>query len=113
MSPLLGTIEEAIFWVQLLSLSLNKDSLIRRKCGEDAAERVRKWVTGLINEADQSKKYDGLRDLDHWLRHDNHARNPGTTADLLAAALFVSLRNRTIDPKMPFTWPAHPFEIGA
>jgi triphosphoribosyl-dephospho-CoA synthase len=34
----------------------------------------------------------GLEDFDFWLRSDGHRRNPGTTADLIAAALFVLLR---------------------
>jgi triphosphoribosyl-dephospho-CoA synthase len=33
-----------------------------------------------------------LADFDFWLRSDGHRRNPGTTADLIAAALFVLLR---------------------
>ena len=35
--------------------------------------------------------YDGF---DRWLRADGHARNPGTTADLVTACLFVALRER-------------------
>jgi triphosphoribosyl-dephospho-CoA synthase len=30
-------------------------------------------------------------DFDRWLRADGHRRNPGTTADLIAAALMVAL----------------------
>ena len=37
-----------------------------------------------------------LADFDFWLRSDGHRRNPGTTADLIAAALFVLLRERQI-----------------
>jgi triphosphoribosyl-dephospho-CoA synthase len=33
-----------------------------------------------------------LAELDAWLRADGHRRNPGTTADLVAAGLFVLLR---------------------
>jgi triphosphoribosyl-dephospho-CoA synthetase len=51
-------------------------------------------------------------DLDKFLRADNHARNPGTTADLVAAGLFVALREKKIDPALPFIWDQHPFEIG-
>jgi len=39
-----------------------------------------------------------LADFDFWLRSDGHRRNPGTTADLIAAALFVLLRDGLIDP---------------
>jgi triphosphoribosyl-dephospho-CoA synthase len=39
-----------------------------------------------------------LADLDFWLRADGHRRNPGTTADLIAAGLFVALRDGIIKP---------------
>jgi triphosphoribosyl-dephospho-CoA synthase len=48
-------------------------------------------------------------DFDAFLRSDNHARNPGTTADLIAAALFVALRENAISPTTPFAWDDHPF----
>ena len=35
----------------------------------------------------------GLSDLDFWLRSDGHRRNPGTTADLIAAGLFALFRD--------------------
>jgi triphosphoribosyl-dephospho-CoA synthase len=41
-----------------------------------------------------------LAELDFWLRTDGHRRNPGTTADLIAAGLFVGLRERILQP----TW---------
>ena len=37
-----------------------------------------------------------IGDLDSWLRADGHSRNPGATADLMAAALFAALRDETI-----------------
>ena len=37
-----------------------------------------------------------VADLDFWLRSDGHLRNPGTTADLIAATLFVALYNGTL-----------------
>ena len=52
-------------------------------------------------------------DFDAYLRSDNHARNPGTTADLIAAALFVALRENLIPLNMPFVWEEHPFQTGA
>ena len=33
-----------------------------------------------------------FRELDSWLRSDGNRRNPGTTADLVAATLFAGLR---------------------
>ena len=42
--------------------------------------------------------YDQLvGDLDFWLRSDGHRRNPGTSADLLAASLFAALREGIIN----------------
>ena len=35
-------------------------------------------------------------DLDFWLRSDGQRRNPGTSADLIAAGLFAALRERKI-----------------
>ena len=43
-----------------------------------------------------------LADLDFWLRSDGHRRNPGTTADLIAAGLFAALREHQI--ALPFRW---------
>ena len=42
--------------------------------------------------------------LDRFLRSDGNRRNPGTTADLIAATLFVALRNGDglIDPEGQF-----------
>jgi triphosphoribosyl-dephospho-CoA synthase len=39
-----------------------------------------------------------LTELDFWLRSDGHRRNPGTTADLIAAGLFVGLREGWLLP---------------
>ena len=39
-----------------------------------------------------------IADLDFWLRSDHNRRNPGTTADLIVAALFAGLRDGRIAP---------------
>jgi triphosphoribosyl-dephospho-CoA synthase len=71
------------------------DSLIARKCGLDvaaaAAARAGK-VLDCGGPADESYRA-AVADLDFWLRSDGHRRNPGTTADFVAAGLFVLLRN--------------------
>ena len=46
-----------------------------------------------------------LADLDFWLRSDHHRRNPGTTADLIAAGLFAALRDGLLHS--PFLNRAH------
>ena len=76
------------------------DSLIARKCGPQLAGESRDRAgavleSGTPGEADYER---ALVDLDSWLRADGHRRNPGTTADLIAAGLFVALRERTLTP---------------
>jgi triphosphoribosyl-dephospho-CoA synthase len=42
--------------------------------------------------------HEALADFDFWLRSDGNRRNPGTTADLVAAALFAGLRDGVLPP---------------
>ena len=42
-----------------------------------------------------------LNRLDTWLRGDGNRRNPGTTADLVAAILFAGLRDGVIVEPLP------------
>ena len=71
------------------------DTLIARKCGADVAELAAlraAAVTESGQPGDESYRA-ALSDLDFWLRSDGHRRNPGTTADFIAAGLFVLLRD--------------------
>lgn len=74
------------------------DSLIGRKCGlkvaVDAAARAGQ-VLGAGPPGSEAYEF-MMGDLDFWLRSDGHRRNPGTTADLIAAGLFVLLREGII-----------------
>jgi triphosphoribosyl-dephospho-CoA synthase len=76
------------------------DSLIARRCGpEIAAQSAARAQKVLDSGKPGDDAYDrGLSDLDYWLRTDGHRRNPGTTADLVAAGLFVALRDGIIKP---------------
>ncbi|MCA9262719.1 MAG: triphosphoribosyl-dephospho-CoA synthase [Planctomycetales bacterium] len=70
------------------------DSLIARKCGlEMAAESARRAGQALAEWDAQGTAGKSTLELDAWLRSDGHRRNPGTTADLVAATLFVKLYN--------------------
>jgi triphosphoribosyl-dephospho-CoA synthase len=106
------TVERAIVDSQLTWLSLELDSLISRKHGPAMAEEVRKHAQQIAQlgylESTAGRK--AFLEFDAWLRSDNHARNPGTTADLIAAALFVALRGNTISPETSFAWHEHPFD---
>jgi len=65
------------------------DTLIARKRGIEVAEETSRRAAAALASGD-------LAALDRWLRDDGHARNPGATADLIAAALFAALRDGTI-----------------
>jgi len=80
----------AITRAQLLQLARHGDSLIERKRGEgrEAARRAGEVLAGRMTWAD----------LDAWLRAEGNGRNPGTTADVIAAALFVLLGDGRLTP---------------
>lgn len=84
----------AIVHTHIRQLALEKDSLVGRKCGPNVAEQARIRAQQVIDAGlPGEESYErGLEELDFWLRCDGHRRNPGTTADLIAAALFVLLR---------------------
>jgi triphosphoribosyl-dephospho-CoA synthase len=84
----------AIVYAQLRQMAAEPDSLILRKCGMPTAREASDRAAGVL-EAGQpgSEAFENaLSHFDFWLRSDGHRRNPGTTADLIAAALFVLLR---------------------
>ena len=73
------------------------DSLVQRKCGDEVSDELRRRAGHVCAEWDVSGPLpSSLRELDRWLRADGHRRNPGTTADLITAGLFVVLRNRLL-----------------
>ena len=74
------------------------DSLIARKCGIQVAHEAAARARHVLASGDPKKPaYEqALRDLDFWLRSDGHRRNPGTSADLIAAGLFAALRDRKL-----------------
>jgi triphosphoribosyl-dephospho-CoA synthase len=93
-------LSDAIVRVYLQLMSQFPDSLIARKRGVEVANQAagmasRALASGLPGDPAYE---DALADLDFWLRADGHARNPGTTADLVAAGLFAALRDGIIKP---------------
>ena len=79
-------------------LSQFPDSLIARKCGVSSAQQASDLAAAVLDAGQPGDEaYNrALADLDFWLRTDHHRRNPGTTADLIAAGLFVALREGAI-----------------
>jgi triphosphoribosyl-dephospho-CoA synthase len=83
----------AIVELALRLLAAVPDTLIARKRGADAAERVaagarQVLATGGVRSA---RGRTALAGFDASLRKDGNALNPGTTADLVTAVLFVAL----------------------
>jgi triphosphoribosyl-dephospho-CoA synthase len=99
-----GTLEGAIVHAQVHLLSEYPDSLIARKCGDQIAQEACERALA-VREGRSS-----LAELDRWLREDGQRRNPGTTADLIAASLFVALEERIIPLPLTIPWQA---EVGS
>ena len=99
-------VEAAIVDSQLEWLSTYPDSLIARKNGLAVAEDVRRRATDvqrLGGIASPEGRRAGVA-LDRHLRSDGNTLNPGTTADLITACLFVALRENKVAPSAPFRW---------
>jgi triphosphoribosyl-dephospho-CoA synthase len=79
-------------------LAEHPDSLIARKCGLDVANAASSMAAAAQKaRAGGGAAYsDALAEFDFWLRDDGHRRNPGTSADIVAAALFALLREGRI-----------------
>ena len=87
--------EEALISLQLHLMAEYPDSLIARTCGVETALEARLRAQQVLTEGwpGRSGSAKTLHDFDQWLRADGHRRNPGTTADLIAASLFAALRD--------------------
>lgn len=89
---------EAIVIAFLELLAAEPDSLIARKAGLDAAREVSQHAATILDSRRHGDDaFHAMRaEYDFWLRADGHRRNPGTTADVIAAALFVLLRENRL-----------------
>ena len=72
----------------LTILSQVPDTLISRKYGSDEALKISMMTRDLLNIKDESDFEDKVKEFDEFLFKNKH--NPGTTADLTAASIFVS-----------------------
>jgi triphosphoribosyl-dephospho-CoA synthase len=98
-----------------LDLIARRDTLIQRKCGRDVAIEAsrradRVLATGILHSPTSIAE---LQSLDAWLRADGHRRNPGTTADLIAACLFWAIREGYIQPPTKDEVLAHARQIAS
>jgi triphosphoribosyl-dephospho-CoA synthase len=84
---------QAIVQAHVRLLAQQGDTLICRKLGREAMDTVRVRAQaacelgGLLSEAGQK----AIEELDAFLRCRDNSYNPGSTADIMAAALFVFL----------------------
>jgi triphosphoribosyl-dephospho-CoA synthase len=103
-----ASLEGAIIACHLHWMASHPDSLIARKRGvTEAQESSRRARQVLVSGWPRSPAgWTALAELDAWLRGEGHARNPGTSADLVTACLFVALRQGTITLPPQYPWPA-------
>jgi triphosphoribosyl-dephospho-CoA synthase len=104
-----GSLEGAIVWAHLHLLSRHPDTLIARKRGRAEAEEAARRARAVLDAGWPGARAGraALADFDAWLRAEGHQRNPGATADLITAVLFVAL----LEGSLPL--PArHPFTGG-
>ncbi len=97
-------LEMSIVSAYLTLLARHPDTLIARKRGHAIASEATRQAADVLASGwpDSEAGHARCRDLDDWLRADGHARNPGATADLIAAALFAGLRDGTIPLPLSF-----------
>lgn len=98
--PLADTIVRA----QLQLMHEFPDSLIARKCGLDIARQAAARAGQTLDSGAPGDEnyYRAIVDFDFWLRADGHRRNPGTSADLVAAGLFAALREGILELPLRF-----------
>jgi triphosphoribosyl-dephospho-CoA synthase len=98
-------LETAIIACHLHLLSRIADTLIVRKRGRAEAEEASRRAAAVLDHGwpETVSGREALAGLDAWLRAEGHARNPGATADLVAACLFVALREGLIQLPRTFT----------
>jgi len=95
--------EQQVVGLALKIQAERPDTLIARKCGAatavESSRRAQEVLDSGWPDGDDSETV--LLRFDDWLRSDQHRRNPGTTADLVTAALFAALReNRVVAPPL-------------
>ncbi len=94
------SLAQAIIRVHVETMARHPDSLIARKCSPELAEKSARLAAAAVaaGRPGEEDYYRAVEDLDFWLRSDGHRRNPGTTADLIAAGLFAALREGLLEP---------------
>jgi triphosphoribosyl-dephospho-CoA synthase len=92
-------LETAIITSYLNMLARHPDSLIARKAGLRVAIEVSRRAAEVLDSGwpDRAEAGRLCDEFDAWLREPGRRLNPGTTADLITAALYAALRDGTIE----------------
>jgi triphosphoribosyl-dephospho-CoA synthase len=101
-----GSLEGAIIYAHLSLQAAFPDSLIARKAGVSEAEEANRRARAVLDAGwpREVTARRAFRDFDSWLREPQLGRNPGTTADLVTASLFVALRGGIIKLPLEIPW---------
>jgi len=101
-------LEVAIVATFLAELADQPDSLIVRKRGPVVATEVSRRAEAVFRAGwpDSDLGWQEFHLFDTWLRSPSVRLNPGTTADLIAASLFLLLREGTISLPSLHSWSA-------
>jgi triphosphoribosyl-dephospho-CoA synthase len=88
-----ASLREAALECFLAILAEVPDSLIARKCGRETALVVSREAASILDETRPGSpaRAEALAAFDASLRSESNSLNPGTTADLTAASIFVHL----------------------
>lgn len=89
---------QAIISLQLRWLAHQPDSLIVRKSGWEAGIQVQQKAIDVLQQGGMHTEAGRKRAIqfDEWLRLPENRYNPGTTADLIAATLYIAFREQWI-----------------
>ena len=90
------SLRDAIVLCHIRLIANFGDSLIARKCGDaesNHAQFLAQKAVESFESGDDGRYLESLAEMDFWMRSDGNRRNPGTTADLVGAGLFVALAN--------------------
>ncbi len=94
-----GSLEKAIQYCQLQLMANLPDSLIARKLGKQEALQASAMAREMIQMGfpNHTQAVNRYQQWDAYLREKGNQRNPGSTADLITACLYVALRSYRID----------------
>ncbi len=99
-------LSSAIVTLHLAYLAKLGDSLIQRKLGPALSQQTQRQARTILEAGwpGSSRSRRLFERFDAWLRADGHRRNPGSTADLVAATLFAAFRLGLLKLPLQHAW---------